>query len=147
MQNEKMMQRVAHTMNLRFHTDPLTMRMARKQAGAAAKAVGAGEYDAGRIELAVAEALSNAHEHAYEGGSGPVELEIVYEPGYLTLTVSDEGNRTGAPFDLRFPDPPPPRLGDGYGLQVIKSSMDEAEFVRSGPEGRGTTIRMAMRLK
>jgi anti-sigma regulatory factor (Ser/Thr protein kinase) len=137
---------MTHTMRLDFDADPLTMRMARKQVGAAARAVGADEYDAGRIELAVAEALANVYAHAYGRAAGPVGVEIAYEPGRLCVTVQDAGRRLGTPFEPRFPDPPDPRLGTGYGLYIIKELMDEAELAHAGPGGHGTAVRMGIRL-
>jgi len=115
--------------------------MVRKQVAAAARAAGAVELDAGRVELAVGEALTNAHDHGYGGAPGAIELEIAYEPHRFAVTVHDEGPGT------QFPDPPDRRTGGGYGLQVIKELMDETDFQRSGPTGRGTTVHMAIRLR
>ncbi len=136
---------MAHVVSLRFKAAPVLLRIARKQVAAAARAVGAGELDAGRVELAVGEALANAHDHGYGGAPGPIELEITYEPHRFAVTVRDEG--PGLPSGRQFPDLPDRRTGNGYGLQVINELMDETELQRSGPTGRGTTIRMAIRLR
>ena len=137
---------MAYLMKHHFDTHPVLMRMARKETGAAARSVGVGEDDAGRLELAVAEALSNAHEHAHGGIPGPVVLEITHEPGLFSVAVHDAGPRSGRPFEPEFPDPPDPRVGNGYGLQIIKSLMDYAELEHSGTDGHGTTVRMGIRL-
>ena len=121
------------------------MHVARKQTRAAATALGATTTDAGRIELAVGEALSNARDHGYDGTPGPVNLEIAYADNRFAVTINDVG--TGLPFEPHFPDPPNPQMSKGYGLQVIKELMDEAELEHSEPKGRGTTIRMAMTLR
>jgi serine/threonine-protein kinase RsbW len=136
---------MSHVVKLHFQTDPVLLRIVRKQIVAAASAVGAMEHDVARVELAVGEALANAHDHGYGGTPGPIELEIAYEPHRFAVTVHDEG--PGLPLGPQFPDPPDPRTGTGYGLQVIKELMDEAELQYSGPKGRGTTVRMAIRLR
>jgi len=136
---------MAHVVKLHFQTDPIMLRMVRKQVVAAASAVGAVERDAGRVGLAVGEALVNAHDHGYGGAPGPIELEIAYEPHRFTVTVHDEGR--GLPLGPQFPDPPDPRTGHGYGLQLVKELMDEAELQDPGPKGRGATVRMAIRLR
>src|SRR5579859_3588993 len=88
---------------------PVLLRMARKQVAAAARAAGAVELDAERVELAVGEALTNAHDHGYGGVPGPIELEIAYEPHRFAVTVHDEGPGP------QFPDPPDRPTGSGYG--------------------------------
>lgn len=132
-------------MSLHFEAAPVLLRIVRKQVAAAARAVGAGKRDAGRVELAVGEALANAHDHGYGGAPGPIELVIACEPHRFAVTVRDEG--PGLPPGLQFPDPPDRRAGNGYGLQVINELMDETELQRSGPTGRGMTVRMAIRLR
>lgn len=133
-----------HTVKLYFDTEPIVMRAVRKQTAMAATVFGATEHQAGRIELAVAEALSNARDHGYEGMSGPIELEIAYSRNRFSVTVHDEGK--GRLTGSQFPEPPDPRTGDGFGLQVIKGLMDEADFQDAGPKG-GTTLRMAIYLR
>jgi anti-sigma regulatory factor (Ser/Thr protein kinase) len=129
---------------LHFETEPVSLRMVRKQA-AAAMAVGAPACDAQKIELAVGEALANAYFHAYDGTRGPMDLEIVYDGARFAITVHDHGK--GLPFAPEFPAPPDPAEGGGYGLTVIKGLMDEAQFVPPGPTGRGTVVQMAIRVK
>ena len=136
---------MAYVVSLRFEAAPVLLRIVRKQVAAAARAVGAVELDAERVESAVGEALANAHEHGYGGAPGPIELEITYEPHRFAVTVRDEG--PGLPPGLQFPDLLDRRTGNRYGLQVINELMDETEFQRSGPTGRGATVRMAIRLR
>ncbi|MHB8732679.1 MAG: ATP-binding protein [bacterium] len=131
---------MAHVVSLHFEAAPVLLRMVRKQVAAAARAAGAVELDAQRVEMAVGEALTNARDHGYGGLPGPIELEIAYEPRRFAVTVHDEGRGP------RFPDAPDRRTGNRYGLQVIKELMDETILQRSGPTGRGTTVRMAIRL-
>ena len=134
---------MTQTVTLRFLTEPVLMRVVRKQTATAATALGATEQHAGWIELAVGEALANAHVHGYEGAPGPVELEIAYEGDAFGVTIRDEG--MGLPFASDFPAAPDPRQGGGWGLQVIKELMDEVVLC-PGAKGVGTTIRMSIRL-
>jgi serine/threonine-protein kinase RsbW len=126
--------------------EPLAMRMARKQAAAAAVAVGASDYDARRIELAVGEALSNVRRHAYDSTPGPIEMEITHDGGRLAVAVHDEGK--GLPFEPRFPGLPQAHTGGGgYGLYVIKEVVDDARIEHPGGKGRGTSVHMAILLR
>lgn len=134
---------MTQTVTLHFHTEPVLMRVVRKQIAAAATALGATERRAGRIELAVSEALSNAHFHGYEGAPGPVEVEIAYEGDTFGVTIHDEGQ--GLPSAPHVPVAPDPRTGGGWGLQVIKELMDEMVLC-PGPNGVGTTVRMSIHL-
>jgi anti-sigma regulatory factor (Ser/Thr protein kinase) len=133
---------MTHTVKLHFATDPIIMRAVRKQTATAAIVFGATEYQAGRIEVAVAEALSNAHEHGYDGNTGPIELAIECVRNEFAVTVHHEGKKS---LTARWPEPPDPRVGDGYGLQLIRELMDEADFQKGGPT-EGMTLRMAIYL-
>lgn len=135
---------MAQTVTLHFHTEPLLMRVVRKQTAAAASALGASALCAGWIELAVGEALANARDHGYCGAPGPVELDIAYGDNSLTVSIHDEGKGLSCAPD--FPTAPDPRGGGGWGLQVIKELMDDAELHCPGPKGVGTTVRMSIRL-
>lgn len=128
-----------------LEAEPVALRIARKQAAAAAAVVGASAYDARRIELAVGEALTNAYRHAYGGASGPVEVEITHDEDRLVVSVHDEGK--GPPFGPGFPEPPHPRTGNGYGLHVIKQIVDEAHIQQPGVKGRGTSVHMVVKLR
>src|ERR1700756_4338914 len=99
---------------LRFETEPVTLRIVRKQAATAAAALGASQVETRRIELAVDEALVNAYIHAYEGGLGPVEMEIAYDGSRFAITIHDEGK--GPPWRTISPGPLDPETGKSYGL-------------------------------
>lgn len=134
---------MTHTVTLHFHTEPLLMRVVRRQTAAAAAALGATAASAGRIEVAVGEALANAHDHGYGGAPGPVELEIAFEGDLFGVTIYDAGR--GLLDVPHFPAAPDSRRNSGWGLKVIKELMDEA-VLRPGPKGVGTTLRMSVRL-
>jgi serine/threonine-protein kinase RsbW len=136
------MREMAHTVKLHFETDPIIMRAVRKQTATAAIVFGATEYQAGRIEVAVAEALSNALEHGFGGNVGPIELEIECVRNQFAVTVHHDGKKF---LTEQWPEPPDPRVGNGYGLQIIRELMDEADFQNGGPAG-STTLRMAIYL-
>lgn len=129
---------------LRFEIEPVSLRIARKQAAAAAVAVGASPLDVQKIELAAGEALTNAYVHGYRSTRGPVEMEIVYDGGQFAIAVRDEGR--GLPSGAGFPGPPDPDGRSGHGLRLIKELMDEVQIVQPRPPGRGTTTRMVIRL-
>ena len=134
---------MTQTLTLRFLTDPVLIRVVRKQTATAAAALGATEQCAGWIEVAVSEALANAYVHGYEGVPGPVEVEIAYEGDTFGVTIHDEGR--GLPSAPHVPVAPDPRTGGGRGLQVIKELMDDA-ILCPGPNGVGATVRMSIRL-
>jgi stage II sporulation protein AB (anti-sigma F factor) len=129
---------------LATETEPLALRLVRKQVAAAAAAVGASMLDTRRVEVAVGEALANAYLHGYEGSRGPVEIDLTYDGQRLVVAIHDEGK--GLPFEPAFPAPPDPRTGNGYGLHMLKELMDEAAIQHPGVKGRGTSVRMAIRL-
>lgn len=131
---------MTQTVTLHFDAEPMLIRVVRKQAAAAATALGATEQRAGSIELAVGEALSNAYVHGYGRASGPIELEIAYEGHTFGITIHDTGR--GLPT---FPASLNPRDGGRWGLQVIHELMDDAVLC-PGPSGVGTTVRMSIRL-
>ena len=81
--------------------EPLSLRIARKMAAAAASAVGAADFDTQRIELAVGEALSNAYVHAYDLSDGFNQWDaLVHVSGAEQLV--DDGSRTNE-YDLLAP--------------------------------------------
>ncbi|HJZ60972.1 MAG TPA: SpoIIE family protein phosphatase [Miltoncostaeaceae bacterium] len=91
---------------------------------------------AGRAEdlvLAASEALSNAVEHALDGG-GPVPVELRMEQradGAVVTTVRDHG---------RWKHARSPR-DRGRGIEIMRRVTDEVEVI---PSARGTTVRMVV---
>jgi serine/threonine-protein kinase RsbW len=78
--------------------------------------------DLGTIELVLAEALNNVVEHAYEKGTGPIDLRVERRGQMLHCLVCDLG--AGLPQGC-VPDPPcpdPETLAEGgYGWYLIQS--------------------------
>lgn len=94
-------------------------------------------------KVAVSEAVTNAVVHAYEGGEGTVQVEIVAQNGELKVVVSDFGRGID---DLRQARQPafstdPERMGLGF--MFMENFMDHVE-IDTGP-GQGTRVRMRKR--
>lgn len=90
------------------------------------------------LELAVTEACANAVRHAYEDGTGDVELSLRPTDDRLELVVAD----TGAGIQLPLPDPPAaPSPDGGMGLALIRAVVDDLA-IANGSGGRGTVVQM-----
>jgi serine/threonine-protein kinase RsbW len=94
------------------------------------------EDDLWTLELILAEALNNVTEHAYAGGCGPVELEVVQRCDGLACRVSDRGRPM--PGDDP-PDPPLPAIEPpdtlpegGFGWHIIRCLSTELTYRRDG---------------
>ena len=94
------------------------------------------------LKLAVTEACGNAVRHAYSGVDGDVSVDFRIDGSRLFMTVEDHGDGIRAP-DL--PDDEAAELSgpleSGMGMPIIRAIVDELA-VESGPEGRGTRVRM-----
>lgn len=95
-------------------------------------------YDAVEdLKVALAEACTNAIQHAYGNGEGRVTVSFDLDEARLTIVVSDKGKG----FDYRsvarkMPDPEKER---GLGLYLIRALVDEVD-VKSSPEGSTVTM-------
>jgi serine/threonine-protein kinase RsbW len=87
------------------------------------------------VSTAVTEACNNVVLHAYDGGEGPLEVEIHACPPILRVIVRDRGG--GIKPRVQSADGAP----GGIGLPVIRALAHRAEFVDRDP-GPGTEIRM-----
>ena len=89
-----------------------------------------------KIVVAVDEALANVVEHAYQGGDGPIELDLALEPDHLSVAIRDNG--------VRY-EPRPERgpldihkhiqmgLKGGLGLHLMRMIMDEVAYRHETP--------------
>lgn len=103
----------------------------RRDLGAWLGETGASDEDVWRVQLAVGEAVTNAIDHAYPGGTGRVLVEGYHDPdGRACFTVSDSGEWRAPPAE---PD------ARGRGLIMIRACMDTVEVERSP---HGTTVLM-----
>ncbi|MBN8637170.1 MAG: ATP-binding protein [Anaerolineae bacterium] len=104
------------------------------------------------LETAVSEACINAFEHGnHYDGETRIYVSMTAHPDRLAIDVADEG-RDGTPTaaDFELPDIGAQIDGalpaGGLGLFVIKSLVDEAEFVP--PDlGTGNQFRMVIHLQ
>jgi len=90
------------------------------------------------IKLAVAEACTNAIQHAH--GSPFIEIKCEAVANVLRLSIRDFGPGT---HPDRLPEPDDERIG-GLGVFLIRSLMDEVEY-QAHPD-QGTLLVMIKRL-
>ena len=86
------------------------------------------------VKLAVTEACTNVVVHAYDEGSGVLEVEMLAEETGLTIVVRDHGSG----IQPRPARSEPPALG--LGLPLIAALSDAFEL--RGSAGQGTEVRM-----
>lgn len=97
------------------------------------EAQGCGFAELMAINVAVDEIFSNIAHYAYGGkiGTASVSVETDGDPLTARVTFTDEG----IPFDpLSVPEPDPDLPPDereigGMGIQIVRKSMDSAEYV------------------
>ncbi|HEX8806640.1 MAG TPA: ATP-binding protein [Candidatus Aquilonibacter sp.] len=92
------------------------------------------------VKLAVAEACTNAIQHAH--GSPYIEIRCEAVPGSLRLSIRDYGRGTH-PEHIRSRDLTDERSG-GLGVFLIRSLMDEVEY--DVQPDQGTLLVMVKRL-
>ena len=111
-----------------------------------ARIAGEGGWTANQVHdltVALSEACSNAHRHAYSGRlGGRIDLELRLSPGAIELTVRDYGEGFD-PRGYRSPDLSRPNEG-GYGIHLMHRLTDRVEHRRMEP---GTMVVMAKRRK
>lgn len=113
-------------------SDPALFRRARQWAASVAREAGLDEEEVRDLGIAVSEACSNAHRHAYLGRTdGRVDLEAAGEDGAVAVAVRDYGRSFDAEA-YRPPDPSEPGEG-GYGLYLMRCLVDEVEVRNMNP--------------
>jgi anti-anti-sigma factor len=132
-------QRIARTpagFRSELSANPAALTKLREELGSWLATLGAAEEDIRSIQLAVGEAVTNAVEHAYPDGPGPVLVEGYHDQtGRACLTVSDEG---------RWRPPTVTPNARGRGLTMIRGCMDTTEIERSEA---GTAVLMDLQLR
>ena len=128
-------------LTLRTDTDVRRLRMARRMLAAMIATSGASRHSAFELEVAVGEALANAHRHAYGGQSGPLQIEIsaqrVVESKLVwTISVHDHGTAVTPPV---LPESSP-RHPAGRGLFMIRRLVDQVTIVVNPDTGKGISI-------
>lgn len=98
------------------------------------------------LKLAVTEACGNSVRHAYGPEGGPVTVEFTVDGDRLEIVVEDAGKGITVPDSLPAEeDVPGTPLESGMGMPIIRAIVDELE-VGTGPDGRGTVVRMVKAL-
>jgi serine/threonine-protein kinase RsbW len=99
-----------------------------------AETVGVDAVDLNDIRTAVTEACNNVVLHAYEGGEGPLELELYVNSDTVEVVVRDHG--TGIKPHIRSDE----EAALGIGLSIIQALAPRVEF--KDVDGGGTEVRM-----
>jgi len=129
-------------------SDPKELSIVRTAAGTFAERHGLGAEPAGRIALAVDEALANVIKHGYQGQAGQ-EIVVTMEhtesegQGCLKFVVRDFGRQVD-PEMIKGRDLDDVRPG-GLGVHIIKTVMDRVEYLRAA--GGGMELVMLKYLK
>lgn len=107
--------------------------------------------DAGLIELAIAEALNNIVEHAYEGRDDEmIEVTMRFEPDAVRFSIVDGGVVKTAELARMMSDAAPPDFDvndrttlpeGGMGLALIRSVMHEVDVTRGDNRNRLILVR------
>ena len=103
-----------------------------------AETVGLDEVALNDVSTALTEAANNVVLHAYEGGEGPLEVELACVPTGLDVLVGDRG------CGILRPVYSGETVSDGIGLPVIQALSDSVDF-RDRPAG-GTEVAMHFEL-
>lgn len=127
------------TESLSLRSQLTEIARARTWAREHAESAGFDELDAGAVELALAEVLSNVIRHGYGGDpTQRIDLLVEVEPGRICVCVQDYGPPFEpadlVPTDFEMPGP------GGYGLRLIEELMDEVK--RDTSSGTGTVLRL-----
>jgi anti-sigma regulatory factor (Ser/Thr protein kinase) len=117
--------------------------LARLAATGVGRSAGASEETIADLKLAVTEGVANAVRHAYpENAPGRVTVELRATTDRVEVVVSDTGRGLAGSGE---PATGEPGGESGMGLSIIRAIAEEVEL-RSGPDGRGATLRFACAL-
>jgi anti-sigma regulatory factor (Ser/Thr protein kinase) len=134
---------MAWSIQLHLDAEPDALRMARSVVGAMARKHGVSEEVANSLELAVGEALLNAHEHVYRGYPGPLDIDVTADDQDLVVAVHNHGRPMITASGI--PTTPPQVSSRHFGLFLIGQLMDRVHIVHPVNERGGTSIRMVKR--
>lgn len=97
----------------------------------------------GDLKLALTEACTNSVRHAYDDGSGTVEIVYELYPDRLVVVVADQGE--GFTYDLATPENGDGELTEGgLGIAIIDALADELEIAPR--ERGGASLRFVKKL-
>jgi serine/threonine-protein kinase RsbW len=112
---------------------PENVVLVRETLTGVAETIGLDVGDLNDIRTAVTEACNNVVLHAYEGGEGPLEVEVYVTASALEVIVRDRGIGLLAPADAD-------QWTAGIGLPVIEALVRHVGFTDTS--GGGTEVRM-----
>ncbi|HKU58953.1 MAG TPA: ATP-binding protein [Gaiellaceae bacterium] len=97
----------------------------------------------GDLKLALTEACTNSVRHAYDGGSGTVEIVYELYPDKLVVVVADQGE--GFEYDLNANADGDGELTEGgLGIAIIDALADE--LVIAPRDNGGASLRFVKKL-
>jgi anti-sigma regulatory factor (Ser/Thr protein kinase) len=108
--------------------------LVREALSGVAETVGVDAVDLNDIRTAVTEACNNVVLHAYEGGEGPLQIELYVNADTVEVVVRDHG--TGIRPHIRSDE----EAALGIGLSIIQALAPRVEF--KDVDGGGTEVRM-----
>lgn len=127
---------------LRIPCNTKHVAMVRKCVRIIAESTGFNPLDCQDIEVAVAEAVTNAIIHGKPDNPAPtVSITCKTKPGYITIEVEDEGNTQCVPNPVGYP---PESEEHGRGTLMIRQLMDE---VKAKCTDKGLLLRMSKRCR
>ena len=102
---------------------------------------GLSQEGAQACELALVEACNNAVQYASgEARQRPVLLDVLCENGWVELRVTDHTKGFALPSEIELPDP---ESESGRGLFLIRTLMDEVDYLR-GSSSNCMTLRKVL---
>jgi serine/threonine-protein kinase RsbW len=122
-----------------FTADPDAVRAALARLLAVSPVQDLAEDDRGTVELVLAEVLNNVAEHAYAGGSGPVEVGLCATPLGIACRIVDRGLAMpgGKLPKGDLPTVAPPDFPEGgFGWHLIRSLTADLTYARSAGQNR-----------
>jgi serine/threonine-protein kinase RsbW len=119
---------------LTLSNQPENVLLVRETLSGLAETVGVDGVELNDIRTAVTEACNNVVLHAYEGGEGPLQVELYLAPSAVEVVVRDRG--TGIRPHIRSEQ----ENALGIGLSIIQALAPRVEF--KDVEGGGTEVRM-----
>ena len=127
--------RMDAAVEVRIASDPRWLRFVRLVIREFCQALSAGEEVADAVVVAVNEAVSNVMRHAYGGDTTqPISIRCSRHGDMLEVSICDHGKEADL---VSQPIQPPNELrSGGRGLFLIRSLVDEYEFVRADGRNR-----------
>jgi anti-sigma regulatory factor (Ser/Thr protein kinase) len=132
------------SLRMEIHSDPAELKRVRSEVESFTHAMGMTEQCAGKVVLAMDEALTNIIRHAYQGAPDrPIEIDLAVRDKRLEVTLRDYG-KEAPKAEIRSRDLDDVRPG-GLGVHIMTECMDSVDY-QSAPGG-GTKLIMTKNLR